>query len=109
MLFIQNLVVLVEMDKMLLLSILEITYGILSIEKSSISHWLSNNTHYNILFIFFSNNGILLGYILKKNPTHMCSNYVHMCVCALERGGGGHHFPFKRRFFRIIKVSKNCI
>lgn len=109
MLFIQNLVVLVEMDKMLLLSILEITYGILSIEKSSISHWLSNNTRYNILFIFFfSNNGILLGYILKKNPTHMCSNYVHMCVCALERGGG-HHFPFKRRFFRIIKVSKNCI
>lgn len=102
--FIQNLVVLVEMDKMLLLSILEITYGILSIEKSSISHWLSNNTHYNILFIFFSNNGILLGYILKKTYAYVFKSRAHVCVW-----GGGHHFPFKRRFFRIIKVSKNCI
>lgn len=93
MLFIQNLVVLVEMDKMLLLSILEITYGILSIEKSSISHWLSNNTHYNILFIFFSINGILLGYILKKTYAYVFKLRAHVCV-----GGGGHHFPFKRRF-----------
>lgn len=84
--FIQNLVVLVEMDKMLLLSILEITYGILSIEKSSISHWLSNITHYNILFIFFfSNNGILLGYILKKPYAYVFKLRAH--VCAGEGGG----------------------
>lgn len=95
--FIQNLVVLVEMDKMLLLSILEITYGILSIEKSSISHWLSNNTRYNILFIFFSNNGILLGYILKKT-LRICVQITCTCVCVRWRGGGGIIFHSKGGF-----------
>lgn len=98
MLFIQNLVVLVEMDKMLLLSILEITYGILSIEKSSISHWLSNNTRYNILFIFFfSNNGILLGYILKKTYAYVFKLRAHVCVCAGE--GGGASFSIQKEVF----------